>query len=172
MKAADDVSIADIMEYLHRQRRTKSVRSLAAEIGISKAALEGLYRQHHVPDAGRKPHLRDYFRRHASAEARSVLVQLPRPPLEIVAKWDQVMEEIASGQVPLYALDPRAFEDLMAWLLERFGWQVTSMGYTKDGGADLLAVKQVNPGVPFEMLVQCKRFAPHRKVGISYVREL
>jgi restriction endonuclease Mrr len=64
------------------------------------------------------------------------------------------------------------FEQLMAELLERFDWEVQSMGYTKDGGVDLLAVKHTAPDFHCEMLVQCKKYASDRPVGISFVREL
>ncbi|MBV9107897.1 MAG: restriction endonuclease [Gemmatimonadetes bacterium] len=175
MSAAESMSdgeMRQILEYLHQQRSRRSLRSLAAEIGISRSALDELCREHHVPRVRTAVRIKDYYRQHAGRAREDALIHLPSPPLDVTAKWNLLLEEIASARIPLHALDWKAFEDLIARLLERFSWQVTSLGYTKDGGADLLAVKQVNPGVPFEMLVQCKRFAPHRKVGISYVREL
>ncbi len=60
----------------------------------------------------------------------------------------------------------------MATLLQRSGWAVTPTGYTKDGGIDVVAVKTIEHNIPCEMLVQCKRYAGHRPVGVSVVREV
>ena len=46
------------------------------------------------------------------------------------------------------------------------------MGYTKDGGIDIIAVRSVEPGISIEMLVQCKRFKKTRRVGVGVVKEL
>ena len=46
------------------------------------------------------------------------------------------------------------------------------MGYTKDDGIDIVALRRVAPGIRFRMMVQCKRFAPARKVGVEIVREV
>ena len=60
----------------------------------------------------------------------------------------------------------------MADILERAGWAVSPMGYTKDGGIDIVAVRSLEFGVPIEMLVQCKRNKRTRKVGVGVVKEL
>ena len=60
----------------------------------------------------------------------------------------------------------------MAEILETAGWSITPMGYTKDGGADIIAARNVEPGVPIEMLVQCKRNSRSRRVGVEVVREV
>ena len=66
----------------------------------------------------------------------------------------------------------KKFEDLIAHLLEKFGWSVEPMDYTKDGGIDIIAVRRVDPNVDFRMMVQCKKFSQTRKVGVEVVREL
>ena len=71
----------------------------------------------------------------------------------------------------LYRMKPGEFEDFVAALLARMGYQVTRTPLTHDGGVDVLAVQKAGLG-SFLGLVQCKRWRPDRPVGISVVREL
>jgi HJR/Mrr/RecB family endonuclease len=86
--------------------------------------------------------------------------------------WDAVCAAISSEPQLLHELHWRRFEDLLAALLERFGWRVEPMGYTKDDGIDIIAIRRIEPGIDVHMLVQCKKFAPSRKVGVELVKEL
>ena len=62
----------------------------------------------------------------------------------------------------------------MAEVLEKSGWYITPMGYTKDGGVDIIAVTQRYSLVcSIEMLVHCKR--PSKRlcpVSVEVVKEL
>jgi len=97
---------------------------------------------------------------------------LPAPPIAIVSFWQSLASRIANGSRKLDELDWKEFEDLMAEILERSGWSITPMGYTKDGGVDIIAARNVEPGVPIEMLVQCKRYKRTRRVGVEIVERL
>ena len=66
----------------------------------------------------------------------------------------------------------RDFEKLVATLLERDGYDVELMAGSKDGGVDVVAVKDHGPCGYFKTLWQAKKHSRHRKVGISIVREL
>lgn len=46
------------------------------------------------------------------------------------------------------------------------------MGYTKDDGIDIIAVRKVAPDSKFHMMVQCKKFDQTRKVGVDFVKHL
>jgi len=71
----------------------------------------------------------------------------------------------------LYTLDDRSFEELVGSLMEDqgYGVQLTSRG--ADGGVDIYATRATALG-NLRFLVQCKRFAAHRRVGVGVVREL
>jgi HJR/Mrr/RecB family endonuclease len=97
---------------------------------------------------------------------------LPPPPLVIVTAWQSLALQIADGRRNLDELHWKDFEDLMAGILEKSGWTITPMGYTKDGGIDIIAVRTIEPGVPIEMLVQCKRYKRSHRVGVQIVKEL
>lgn len=108
----------------------------------------------------------------ASENAVDSIVLLPQPTIIITDQWSEVVNHIARDSEQLYTLNWKKFEDLVAYLLESYGWSVEPMGYTKDGGIDILAVRQVSPDVVFQMMVQCKRFSKSRRVGVEIVREI
>lgn len=66
----------------------------------------------------------------------------------------------------------REFERLIATLLERDGYEVELMQGSKDGGVDVVAIKDLGPGGFFKCLWQAKKKSLKNKVGISIVREL
>jgi HJR/Mrr/RecB family endonuclease len=66
----------------------------------------------------------------------------------------------------------RQFEKLIAELLEADGYTVELMQGTKDGGVDVIAVRDHGPLGLFKTLWQAKKKNPGNKVGLSVVREL
>jgi hypothetical protein len=74
------------------------------------------------------------------------------------------------GQHPdrLHGLTPRQFEELVAELFHGFGYQVELTRRTRDGRADVVALKR--DIVEVKYLIECKRYAPQHKVGIHLVR--
>lgn len=66
----------------------------------------------------------------------------------------------------------REFERLIAVLLEKDGYTVELMQGSKDGGVDVVAVKDLGSNGYFKALWQAKKQGMSSKVGISVVREL
>jgi len=97
---------------------------------------------------------------------------LPRPSLTVISSFSNLVAAIVDGTRNLIDLHWREFEDLLAEILEKSGWNIRPMGYTKDGGIDIVAVRKIEPGIPIEMMVQCKRNKPKRPVGLSIIREV
>jgi HJR/Mrr/RecB family endonuclease len=97
---------------------------------------------------------------------------IPTPPIVIATAWKSLASRIADGSRKLDELGWKQFEDLMAEILETSGWSITPMGYTKDGGVDIIAVRNLEPGVPIEMLVQCKRHKRAHRVGVNVIKQL
>jgi HJR/Mrr/RecB family endonuclease len=69
------------------------------------------------------------------------------------------------------SLDPVQFEHLVARLLEEDGWAVEMTLQSRDGGYDMLAVRNAG-GIGVQLLVQAKRYRRDRPVGVGVVREL
>jgi restriction system protein len=84
---------------------------------------------------------------------------------------DALLHQIASDPHLVFNMPPRRFEELVAELLERNGYTVTLTPQTRDGGKDMYAAKHDDFG-SFLYVVECKRHAPDRPVGVGVVRAL
>lgn len=84
---------------------------------------------------------------------------------------NNLAERISKDPEALYALDPRQFEELVAELFQRQGYSVDLTQFSKDGGKDIYVAKKNDLG-SLLYLVQCKKYARHRKIGVGVVREL
>jgi RNA recognition motif-containing protein len=71
----------------------------------------------------------------------------------------------------LYQIPPRAFEELVADLLNRKGYDVTLTPASKDGGKDIYAARRNELG-SFLYIVECKRYSATHKVTVELVRQL
>jgi hypothetical protein len=69
----------------------------------------------------------------------------------------------------IYALSSARFEALVSDIYKSIGYQVRMTQQTRDGGYDLLLV-EASSGE--QILVECKRYAKSRKVGVTTVRQL
>jgi len=82
-----------------------------------------------------------------------------------------LLEQLRASPEELYSLDPRAFEELVADMLRERGYEITLTPATNDGGFDMFAAWKDDLG-SFLYLVECKRYTPPNKVGVSVVRSL
>jgi len=71
----------------------------------------------------------------------------------------------------LYEITPRRFEEFVAELLARLGYEITLTPASRDGGKDIYAAKKDDLG-SFLYVVECKKYAPGRRVGVNLIREL
>lgn len=86
-------------------------------------------------------------------------------------KWTKIIQTLASRPQLMHALSPSDFEELVAELLTRQGCRISLTPRTRDGGRDVLAFLDTPVGQHL-YLVECKRFAPTRPVGVQLVRQL
>lgn len=79
----------------------------------------------------------------------------------------EIITKIYNDNEILYTIDPYKFEEVIGELLYSKGFEVNISQKTRDGGFDILAITKQG-GIPFKMLVECKR---HKKtVGVGIVR--
>lgn len=71
----------------------------------------------------------------------------------------------------IYNISPREFEIIVAEIFKQQGYEVELTPETRDGGCDIIATKSIG-GIPFMLLVECKRYAKGNPVGVSLVRSL
>jgi restriction system protein len=81
---------------------------------------------------------------------------------------DELLAELSRHPERMYDLSPRRFEEAVAELMSRLGYGVQLTPASKDGGRDILAIMATPAGRTLT-LVECKRYAPHRKVGVEQV---
>lgn len=121
---------------------------------------------------------RGFEERLSGKEARPILASLMEPIAELVAPPQLMLINFQDSLVDFFAKHPklmrsmphRRFEELIAELWQRFGYEVELQKQTRDGGIDIIAIRQAEVSTRF--LIQCKRPEPHKKVSINPVREL
>jgi restriction endonuclease Mrr len=99
---------------------------------------------------------------------------LPETQIEI-ARYSPsfgVLAELLTAGVKLDGLKPREFEELLAELLTKSGYEVKLGKGSKDAGIDVLAFKHID-GLGLTAAVwQAKKYALHRRVGLGIIKEL
>ncbi len=91
--------------------------------------------------------------------------------VRVVSYWDDILASFTANPSRIFQLSPRKFEEMIAELLQREGFDVNVTPPSRDGGRDILAWRETVAG-RLLFLVECKRFAPERPVGVSIVRAL
>ena len=92
-------------------------------------------------------------------------------PSLIIGISGELARRISSDPSVLYELDPHRFEEFMAEVFAGFGYGVELTARTRDGGRDIIAIRHQDDLVT-KLLIECKRYAAHRRVGVGHVREL
>lgn len=84
---------------------------------------------------------------------------------------NELKEYFAKHPEKLYDLTPRKFEELVASIMEDFGFDVNLTQQTRDGGRDIFAYMK-NAVCNFLTFVECKKYAHDNKVGVEVVRNV
>jgi len=91
--------------------------------------------------------------------------------IDIRSVSDGLVTKAHSDPALLYEISPRRFEEFVAELLDRLGYDVTLTPASKDGGKDIYAAKNDVLGT-FLYIVECKNYSPNHRVGVGLIREL
>jgi restriction system protein len=84
---------------------------------------------------------------------------------------DDLLRQVYEKPQVLYEITPRRFEEFVAEMLDRLGYQVTLTPPSCDGGKDIYAAKKDDLG-SFLYVVECKKYAPDNPVGVGLIRQL
>lgn len=84
---------------------------------------------------------------------------------------DELKRYFSEHPERLYDLTSRKFEELIADILGDYGFEVELTRATHDGGRDIIAYLR-NAVASYLTFVECKKYAPTRKVGVEVVREV
>ncbi len=102
-------------------------------------------------------------------------IERQSPSHELVVVINETIKDLVVSlnrdPTRVFGLSARQFEHLVAELLSRDGFEVEVTPATRDGGKDIIASLKTTAG-SFVVYVECKRYSPHRRVGVSVAREL
>ena len=91
--------------------------------------------------------------------------------LASTALVSRVIAELAERPEMRYELDDRLFEEIVAEMFSRHGFEVELTQKSRDGGRDVIATKTDFTG-RVKTLVECKRYAEDNPVTVQIVRQL
>ncbi len=80
-----------------------------------------------------------------------------------------IISAIHQDNEEIFKIRPRDFEEVIAELFRSQGFQIELTKQTKDGGYDIIAIQELG-SFNNRYLVECKRYAKNRPVGIEIVR--
>ena len=122
--------------------------------------------------------LRRYFRAFESpaiVDAEGRLVDSLTKESALVTSFttinDELLHDLSIKPDLMYQLSDRQFEEFVAELFSRQGYEVHLTPASKDGGKDLYVATRGDLGT-LVFAVECKRYAPDRPVGVELVRQL
>ena len=88
----------------------------------------------------------------------------------VVIDFARLLEVVGRQPREAYQLPPRRFEELIAHIFERFGYDVELTAESRDGGYDISAVRRAEADI--RLLIECKRYTPPNKVGRPILQRL
>jgi len=94
-----------------------------------------------------------------------------RARIDLVTVDSELITYFKRNPERMYQLDPNKFEELVAALLKDLGYDIELTKPGPDGGIDIIATQKTGVGEML-LLVDCKRYAPRRPVGVGIVRAL
>lgn len=100
------------------------------------------------------------------------IITAESPTITILPANDKIFAYLAEHPEEIYRnLSPREFEEFMARLYNKLGYNVELTQTTRDGGKDIILRK---PDVLGNMIyyVECKRYKEKNKVGLDVVQRL
>lgn len=166
-------------------RPTGSVADFAAEIKVTShvlieqlkaAGIKGLGANDQIT-LGDKQTLLEALRAQRPGETKqsaSLYQQKIITPTQLILVEDineQLLTALARDPNLIYGLAPRKFEELVARMFKDYGFEVELTPATRDGGYDIFATLH-NAATSFIALIECKRYAPNKPVGVEIVRGL
>lgn len=83
----------------------------------------------------------------------------------------ELINLIARNPKLLYEISPRKFEEIIAELFFKKGFDVELTKQTRDGGRDIVAISK-EMDVRTKYIIECKRYAIENKVSIAVVQRL
>lgn len=144
---------------------------------FSDAGISGLTPEHYLTELDKKV-LLNYLKKSFS-EKKDIKTEclysnvdsISSQILVVQSITNEVMKMIAKEPSSIYDLPSRRFEELVAKIFEDQGYEVSLTPEKKDGGYDILC-RSNEKLLNLLFLVECKKYARNRPVGVEVVRGL
>lgn len=81
----------------------------------------------------------------------------------------ELTQYLSHHRADVFDLTPRRFELLVATIFRNLGFETRITKQSRDGGYDLVLMEESNGK---QVIVECKRYAANRSVGVGFVRSL
>ena len=91
--------------------------------------------------------------------------------LEFSKISEDLTAHLLSNPKAMFEMSPRKFEELVAYIMEKHGYEVTLTQQSRDGGIDIFALKNEGFG-NILTIVDCKKYSETNPVGIAAVRSM
>lgn len=186
-----DLSSAILKEVIFTREDRESVQGgfleLAAAENLETATfsspeflpnyIERAFKYAHIPNLPEASYYPEFFQVALSRIKALLRLYSPNePPEELVEIvrliTDELIQYLSKHPEKIYEIRPRQFEEVIAEILASFGWSVQLTPSTKDGGFDIFAINKDISGLSSSWIIECKKYAPDRKVGIEIARAL
>lgn len=159
--AMPPLSPAQVVEFLIAQGEVQEAGTFVDLVEGNPARLVDLLR------AGRLPVARDLHGNPLGVESSAQRVF----NLAVEEFSDELVAHLSANPELLYTLSPRRFEELVAELYRRRGFEARLTPASGDEGVDVYVLRHDDLGASLT-IVQAKRYAAGRKVRAAVVREL
>jgi hypothetical protein len=101
-----------------------------------------------------------------------IIYSANKQEVSLITKFsDELLARILKHPKERFSVSPRVFEETVAEILNRMGYSVQLTPQSGDKGRDIIA-NLSTPTAPILMLVECKRYAPDRLVGVEPITRL
>jgi len=128
------------------------------------------HEKHNCPQCGFWLEIQDYdggYTNHVTNMRRAILQQFNINDASL--EYEEIGTHLTRNYSDIYSLAPRKFEELIGDIYKSLGYEVKLTQQTNDGGCDLVLLESSRDE---QILVECKRYAESRKVGVGLVRQL
>jgi len=137
------------------------LKALAGAARKTRAALIGTEHRIVRPDA--------LYAKFNLEETASGLFVPQRKKIAIARSMEEAIRAAHASKEALHQMTPRRFEEFLAFVFKGLGFEVELTKATRDGGADLLCLRDLD-GIPFRLAVEIKRYRDSRPINVSLVR--
>lgn len=107
-----------------------------------------------------------------SRKSRIILPEEKKIITRLESCVDLLIEDIIKKPELVREIAPRKFEELIAHIFKRAGFNVDLTKQTRDGGYDMIAIRDDALGIRSKYIIECKRYAKTNQVTVELVRHL